>query len=114
MYVLNATCILDVMHAGAIELPTRCCKTGNMRYLHGYSHVSRKEIKRDGREESRRRENWGKGRRIIEKNKENIIQLNKRRIISLVTVISPGLLWGRNFYLHTHPIFTENPVTIPT
>jgi len=26
----------------------------------------------------------------------------------------PGLPWGRNFYPHTHPIPTENPVGIPT
>jgi len=25
-----------------------------------------------------------------------------------------GLPWGRNFYPHTHPIPTENPVGIPT
>ena len=26
----------------------------------------------------------------------------------------PGLPWGRNFYHHTHPLPTENPVGIPT
>ena len=33
-----------------------------------------------------------------------------RRNSALIT----GLPWGRNFYPHTHPIHTDNPVGIPT
>jgi len=32
----------------------------------------------------------------------------------LEIVLDVGLPWGRNFYPHTHPIPTENPVGIPT
>jgi len=114
MYVLNATCILHVMQGPSIADRLAAAEPVTCGTCMATPMSPGKEIERDGRQESRRRENGGNGRRIIEKNKENMIKLNKRRIISLVTVISPGLPWGRNFYPHTHPIPTENPVSILT
>jgi len=35
-------------------------------------------------------------------------------ILYFLLLLSSGLPWGRNFYLHTHLIPTENPVGIPT